>query len=207
MKKRAFNDTYGMEQAVLSGEKTMMRCVIKTEPATMDVDSWKDAMLSKSMYKVGEIVAVSQSYEHVYNEFLNDNSATGRKYRSLANSHQFTNAWTNKTNVNARHMPHRIRITSVNIERLQDISDEDCKKEGIFSDDYYGDFYSYFDPPMVGYRFLGSKHFYEYPRGAFSVLIDKLKGDGTWKSNPYVYVYEFELFRDKKKENLKRHLL
>ena len=28
---------------------------------------------------------------------------------------------------------------------------------------------------------------------AFAALIDKVSGKGTWKSNPWVFVYEFEL--------------
>ena len=31
--------------------------------------------------------------------------------------------------------------------------------------------------------------------GVFSILIDKVSGKGTWGSNPWVYVYEFELVR------------
>ena len=30
------------------------------------------------------------------------------------------------------------------------------------------------------------------PREAFASLIDKVSGRGTWKSNPWVFVYEFE---------------
>lgn len=35
---------------------------------------------------------------------------------------------------------------------------------------------------------------YNTPRDAFSALIDKVSGKGTWESNPYVWVYEFKLF-------------
>ena len=28
---------------------------------------------------------------------------------------------------------------------------------------------------------------------AFAALIDKVSGKGTWESDPYVFVYEFEL--------------
>lgn len=33
------------------------------------------------------------------------------------------------------------------------------------------------------------------PREAFASLIDKVYGRGTWKSNPWVVVYEFELVK------------
>jgi hypothetical protein len=31
------------------------------------------------------------------------------------------------------------------------------------------------------------------PKEAFSFLIDKVSGNGTWESNPWVFVYTFEL--------------
>lgn len=37
--------------------------------------------------------------------------------------------WDNKMFVRAEHMPHRIRITDIRVERLQDISDEDCLRK------------------------------------------------------------------------------
>ncbi len=38
------------------------------------------------------------------------------------------------------------------------------------------------------------------PRGAFAALIDKISGKGTWESNPYVFVYEFELVKQTAKK-------
>ena len=71
------------------------------------------------LYKVGEIVAVAQSYNSFYNDECNPNL--------------FPNGagWTNKMYVKPELMPHQIRITNVRAEQLQDISDEDCLKEGI----------------------------------------------------------------------------
>lgn len=31
------------------------------------------------------------------------------------------------------------------------------------------------------------------PKFAYAALIDKVSGKGTWESNPYVFVYDFEL--------------
>lgn len=33
------------------------------------------------------------------------------------------------------------------------------------------------------------------PQGAYSYLIDKISGKGTWERNPYVFVYDFELVK------------
>lgn len=81
--------------------------------------------------------------------------------------------------------PHRIRITDVRVERLQDISDEDCLREGV-----------QFLPEINRYYFecAGCEGFYfDTPREAFASLIDKVSGYGTWQRNPWVFVYEFEL--------------
>lgn len=92
-------------------------------------------------------------------------------------------------NVDPDLMPHQIRITSIRAEQLQDISDEDCLREGIYidgGDDSYVPhyFYDYPNNPLNGF---------DTPREAFAFLIDEISGRGTWQSNPYVWVYEFEL--------------
>lgn len=99
--------------------------------------------------------------------------------------------WGNKMFVRAELMPHRIRITDVRVERLQDISDDDCLKEGIekmvTGCEYYQ--YSFYD------HFKSLWHNHMTPREAFARLIDKVSGKGTWGSNPYVFVYDFELIK------------
>lgn len=88
-------------------------------------------------------------------------------------------------------MPHQIRITAVRVERLQDISDEDCLKEGIspmiVGCEYY--VFSFIDKEK------GCFLDYKTPREAYAALIDKVSGKGTWESNPYVFVYDFELIK------------
>lgn len=36
---------------------------------------------------------------------------------------------------------------------------------------------------------------YRTAKKAYAALIDKISGKGTWKRNPYVFVYEFELIK------------
>ena len=95
--------------------------------------------------------------------------------------------------VRAELMPHRIRITNIKVERLQDISDEDCLKEGIKEKS------SFPHKKSSPFYFDGGKHewdnSYRTPRQAFAALIDKVCGRGTWNNNPHVFVYEFELLK------------
>ena len=65
------------------------------------------------------------------------------------------------------------------IEKLQNISNYDCMQEGIITD---GNFF---------YTFIGSEKFYHTPQDAYSVLINKVCGTGTWERNPLTYVYDF----------------
>ena len=49
------------------------------------------------------------------------------------------------------------------------------------------------------YSFLDKKKYewtdFRTPQEAFAILIDKINGKGTWESNPYVWVYDFELVK------------
>ena len=145
-------------------------------------------------YEVGEVVAIAQSYRDVeqggypvdsrYDAFRTANWGDGED--GALNS---SAGWRNKLFVRSDLMPNHIRINDVKIERLQDISDEDCLKEGI----YKGQCGSADTHFMDAYYYKGDIQPYCTPRGAFAALIDKVSGKGAWESNSYVFVYEFEL--------------
>ena len=209
MKKIMFNDKFGLTQAVLEGRKTMTRRIIKYPrtfrgewvagfnihrspsdkkivvfPCMYDADEREFDMgeiLPK--YKLGEVVAIAQSYESIYNE---KGLETMDMLVSGLKNHK---GWQNKLFVAAGEMIHHIRITDIKVERLQDISDEDCFKEGIYASNSHEIGYGI---PWV-YEFAKSKMAYYTPREAFAALIDKVSGKGTWESNPFVFAYEFVL--------------
>lgn len=138
-------------------------------------------------YKVGEVLSIAQSYESLGMNpeiALNDRDGIGFYTKT-----KFAPGWKNKMFVRADLIPHHIRITNIKIERLQDISDEDCLKEGI----YKGQCGSADTHFMDAYYYKGDIQPYCTPREAFAALIDKVSGKGTWESNPYVFAYEFEL--------------
>ena len=101
--------------------------------------------------------------------------------------------WSNKMFVKAELMPHQIRITNVRIERLQDISYEDCLAEGIVKKWYAPACRNYFYIPNVEVK--STKDVFDTPREAYASLIDKVGKKGDWESNPYVFVYDFELIK------------
>lgn len=98
--------------------------------------------------------------------------------------------WDNKMFSKAELMPHRIRITGIKCERLQDISDEDCIKEGLEWDHKARMFYVSLGITNTLREWLGGT-----PRDAFASLTDMISGSGTWESNPFVTAYEFELVK------------
>lgn len=192
MKKIMFNDRYGLTQAVLDGRKTMTRRIIPIDIFNacdfkyFDGTNYKifentnfgrwDDIRNYAAYKIGEVVAIAQSYNNSMYNADTEIEIDGKDYLMCE-----TKGWDNKMFVRARLMPHRIKITNVRVERLQDISDEDCMKEGIIKK---GEFF--------GLTNVGGG--YNTARGMFEWLINKISGEGTWKRNLYVFVYEFRLF-------------
>ena len=156
---------------------------------------WKDKsdnirMTFEPKYKVGEVVAIAQSYMDVDRFHRKGKNAAYLDYLdSMLPDMEKLPGWYNKVFTKANLMPHHIRITGIKIERLQNISDEDCLKEGI----YKGQCGSADTHFMDAYYYKGDIQPYCTPREAFASLIDCVSGKGTFKSNPYVFVYEFEL--------------
>jgi hypothetical protein len=196
MKKIMFNERYGLTQAVLDGTKTMTRRIIKGGFVDIKVYNancdWHfiagtkdgDSVEIKPNYQIGEEVAVAQSYRTLIESgYLADEREDGWVNEKNIVSEGFRN----KMFVRADLMPHRIRIIDIRIERLQDISEEDCLREGV---EKWIDCYI-----VSGIMENHGKNnvCFDTPREAFAALIDRISGRGTWQRNPWVYVYEFKL--------------
>lgn len=200
MKKILFNDKFLLTQAVLDGRKTQTRRIVPESifQSSYDIDDdkrkiwiedmygdWHDVRKSKYCFKVGEVVAVAQAYReiaHPNDGFLDDRYEVKDEYAA---------GWSNKLFVRAALMRHFIRITDVRVERLQDISEDDCLAEGVLHSDKYAMPYGIPDSKAPN----GVDFYYSTPREAYAALIDKISGKGTFESNPYVFVYEFELVK------------
>lgn len=207
MRKIMFSDKFQLTRSVLEGRKTMTRRIIKDENGLYsDIrcmqfshinDKGQAVMRSaigfatlRPAYYPGEVVAVAQSYE---NAGYNGNETAD----SWAAKCEYPGEWNtlpgfkNKMFVQSEFMPHQIRITNVRVERMQDISDEDCLREGVIENtatDLLGG-------TINGYTIKGVDGGYAFAREAFSALINRISGRGTWENNPWVFVYEFELVK------------
>jgi hypothetical protein len=83
------------------------------------------------------------------------------------------------------HMPRHasritLEITGVRVERLQDISPDDCIAEGAWP---------------IAQRELGRGH---EAVAAFRDLWESINGPGSWAANPWVWVLEFRLVEEKR---------
>lgn len=199
MKKIMFNDCCGLTAAVKSGDKTMTRRVAKDIEDRYEIDQDLTDMLGNPTgksetleefairvcpIKVGEIIAVAESYKSLWDSEYLPPKMEDEIGVLIAKNHP---GITNKLFVRAELMPVRVKVTAIRFERLQDISDEDCFKEGV----------AQCETPTC------HKHYCTRdcgdcapsPREAFAYLIDKVSGKGAWESNPWVFVYEFELIK------------
>ncbi len=215
MKKIMFNNRFGLTDSVLKRLKTKTRRIIPQSEldranefqryyydATFDALSGVELLnqfflvesIGKLPYQVGEVVAIAQSYKDAGVHSIPEEDDEFGCYDFPAEQ---TNGWTNKMFVRADLMPHQIRITDVRVERLQDISDEDCIAEGVELNprQYEHDGLKlYFVRNLGHWRMFGCDNF-KTPREAYAALIDRISGKGTWQSNPFVFAYEFELVK------------
>ena len=212
-----FNDKLGLTQAVLEGRKTMTRRICKYDRPdeswdivfpvfeSKDYDNegnlvsplfgafgWKNkdgdfTGWNNPLYKVGEVVAIAQSYRDLgYSPDSLDRHPKDLSIRGLMKN---SAGWNNKMFVKSYACKHHIKITNVKVERLQDISDEDCLKEGIIHAYTDNNGIKRYHTPHTKRGYLST----DVAQQAFSFLIDKVSGKGTWESNPFVFAYEFVL--------------
>lgn len=230
-----FNDRFGLTQAVLNGRKTQTRRMLthkavaiingygfrEAEDKTIDemVNTAPSYFIeNRAPYKKGETLAVAQSYSDISDYYYSLGKFNERKVTEQELI--FHNAMRimestgddsamrgddNKMFVRAELMPHQIRITNIRLERLQDISDEDCLAEGIRrweDEDEYSTSSSVRksieDLKAAGYEAYAIPGYwdcYTSPKKAYAALIEKVSGKGTWEKNPWVFVYDFELVK------------
>lgn len=221
MKKIMFNDKFLLTQAVLEGRKTQTRRMITYPKKFHGKDVWGYYVYRRATggaiteicmydeneisidegqilpkYKVGEVVAVAQSYCSIAEELENCNNATCAAHyeKNVQKASEYISwmehpGFNNKMFVVADMMIHQIRITDVRVEKLQDIQEEDCLKEGI------NEFDTHSTANGKAYTFDGINESYKTPREAFAELINRVSRKDVWSLNPYVFVYDFELVK------------
>lgn len=202
-----FNERYGLQRAAIDGTKPMTRRSVPDkwqdlltwifEACNYDYSKfWQNPtvqliMNEKAPYKIGEVVAIAQSYKDCgYNGDTKYGWCYDENEERIDVLYKEVPGWKNKMFVRSSRMPNRILFTANKIERLQDISYEDCLLEGILRREIMP-----FSTIEIKYQVPKTTIYKDTPREAFAALIDKVSGKGTWDSNPWVFAYIFELVK------------
>ena len=209
MKERPILFSGEMVRAILDDRKTMTRRVINQTPAGFRFDGFitdgtKDrgkAVFSPSenfQYDITGNIKVLCPYGQpgdrlwVRETFCDRNNngeqikplyrADGQEYEDGDGWH-FEAKWKPSIFMPRRYSRITLEITNIHVERLQYISEEDAKREGVESN---------FDEGVVYYGPLNKGH--ADARIAFSWLWDSInaKRGYSWESNPWVWVVEFK---------------
>ncbi len=169
-----------------------------------------DYRFFKPKYKVGEIVYLKEPYKlenlgngvhkisYLYGgecKFVDINKLNipAQKIGSIYSSQKRSKfGYANKLFMPNWAAQYFMKITNVRAERLKNISDEDCIKEGIENLQPYG-----FGNGLISKdKSVQIKRLYAHPKLAYAALINSINGKGTWESNPFVWVYDYELITD-----------
>lgn len=196
MKERPILFNAEMVRAILDGSKTQTRRPIKPQPELTEAgnliyrtDKRSFAGSSSGLSnlapfgQVGDLLWVPETWA----VYQNDPDIGGLKdyspviYKATFDpALDFSGPW--KPSI---HMPRwasriTLEITDVRVERVQDITEEDARAEGMKPDDI-------FPPPRYG----------EEPphKELFAELWSSIYGN--WHQNPWVWVYEFERLEDR----------
>jgi hypothetical protein len=153
---------------IIKGKKTQIRRLVSSS--------------GKPKYKKDETVYLKEPYLATINLFPCENRVIYKfEYDNPPNYY-----WENKLFMPQKYARCFIKITDVRTEQLQNISAEDCVREGI--EEFEGFYFcpsGCFITPDYGNILT--------PQTAYAALINKINGKRTWERNPLVYVYDFVL--------------
>ncbi len=199
MKERGIIFNAEMVRAILDGRKTQTRRIIKSVPETHSFHGWVmsstraeeegkacwaigDSPLLKEpirlncpLGKVGDRLYVRETFKDgVCTESTIAYKAT-HKPSDLEEGWYEEIKWTPSIHMPRRYSRITLEITNIRVERLNDISNDDAKSEGC----WYGRGGGVPDKALT-------------PSDQFPTLWEEIYGDGSWSSNPWVWVIEFK---------------
>ena len=174
-----------MVQAILDGRKTQTRRVIKPQPNSKaeykgteigkhvfetDIDMWH----IKSPYQPGQVLWVRETWSMI-DDMPYDNYVYRTDYGTTEDDSFPPSMFKWKPSI---HMPREaarifLKVKGVRVERVQDITEDEAIKEGAKA---YGQ-----------NNCSGTS-----ARIAFAEIWDKTTTEHEWRTNPWVWVYEFE---------------
>ena len=182
-----------MYKAVIDSSKTMTRRLMKPQPTGVRNSVFVKSGLEdyhgrelKPRYNVGDTVYLKETY----NQFIDSSNVIDYKFDGyITNRHTH---WQNSMFMPENFARHWIEIVSVKVEKLQNISDEDIRKElGKVLKEYRVN---------AGWtdrccKIDGMPDIFYKLKQAFAALWDSINKKNKWDTNPYVFCYEFKLIK------------
>lgn len=156
--------------------------------------------LVRPRYKVGEVIFIKEPYiphplglDRVFYKYdpADIQALQELGYGEYLDKHGF---WRNKQSMPARMARYFLRITARHGERLQDITEEAAKREGVRPFTSIEGHYVHYCPEL---HFTKEELVDGYPHcsnaiASFQTLMERLEDRGIWEKNPFVWVYNFE---------------
>jgi len=177
--------------------KDRNHCIRDEQGGWMDLTK-EDFLKLVCKYQVGEVVYVQERF------YVRGGAVFYKaSYASSDDIHNHTN-WKPPHEMQEHQARYFLKIKSIKVERLQDISEEDCFKEGLINFGYVMQFgrkigvsEEYTDGYQHGlsYEDLCMDEEIEFEKFCFKWHIWNnlpYKAPYDWNSNPYVFVYELE---------------
>ncbi|MBK67985.1 MAG: hypothetical protein CMP22_07645 [Rickettsiales bacterium] len=198
-----------MVQAILSGQKTQTRRIIKPQPGShLDDDiikgAWEDGFIDvKCPY--GKIRDQLWVRENTYADHETSDSIVLSKYFDGTpvlikhDGHDAVQHWSYSRDCRPSiHMERKssriqLEIKDVRVERLQDICEEDAIDEGIDIQTHPFDDASYYCKNYLDKEGMGwANGFANNGIKSFQSLWQSINGEESWANNPWVWVVKFE---------------
>jgi hypothetical protein len=192
MKKAVFNDAFGQTEGVISGRISQYRRPVPDDGVkklnyifkTQDVlgadgrikalpNNYDKFVKRYTQWKVGDVMAVEQSYKSVWQMFNSDD------YKSLC---ECKPGWRTKYMAKAEFLPYVITINELRLERLRDMTCADALRCGVVM---AGDTGEYTNAGLDPETFKTAEE-------AYIAAFFKERGL-QWGDNPWCWVYEFNL--------------
>lgn len=191
MKERPILFSASMVQAILSGRKTQTRRIIKPRNNNSIFVGWDDEfvldaenkewVLSECPYgNPGDRLWVRETWaKQLDGKFIY--RADCQEWEKA--DYTATGVWRPSIHMHRAACRLLLQITDIRVERLQDISEEDAKEEGVKTTG--GSHYSYYDYGIDMFCLPTAAESYK-------TLWEKINGPESWGVNPWVWVIEFE---------------
>lgn len=164
------------------------------------VDPLANRHIVRPKYKVGEIIYIKEPYiddidpDRVFYKYVpaDIQALEDLGYGEYLGKPGF---WRNKQSMPARLARYFLRITARHGERLQEITEEAARREGVQLHPSITNAYVHYSPSLyfTAEQLKDGAPYCRTARASFQTLMEMIEGPEIWEKNPFVWVYGFEI--------------